>query len=44
MKKGMSKIDDLYKAENLKNMEEIKKKIQKRLDDNKIKKKNNKGS
>ena len=32
----MSKIDDMYKAENVKNMEEIKRKIQKRLNDNKI--------
>ena len=36
VKRGMSKIDDIYKAENVKNMEEIKRKIQKRLNDNKI--------
>jgi len=34
-RKGMSKIDNIFNKENIKEMEDIKIKIQKRLDDNK---------
>ena len=34
-RKGMSKIDNIFNKENVKEMEDIKLKIQKRLDDNK---------
>ena len=37
-RKGMSAIDNIYSEENIKNLEEIKVKVQKKLDNNKIKK------
>ena len=40
MKKGMTKIDDIFNKENIENMKQIQSDIKKRLDENKTNKKN----
>ena len=39
-KRGMSKIDNIFNEENVKNMKQIQLEIQRKLDDNKTSKKN----